>query len=97
MNVENYCVSYHCDEDVGDEGAWLVHLKSCLCMKNDSEIFQQLGENFEITLINKYPYNLPCACSIKVKLFSDLVLSSNIGGTLLEFIYTLFVLKKNDA
>ena len=48
MNVENYCVTYHCNEDVGDEGAWLVHLKSCLCMKNDSEIFHQLGENFEI-------------------------------------------------
>ena len=94
MNVENYCVAYHCDEDVG---AWLVHLKSCLCMKNDSEIFQQLGENFKITLINKHAYNLSCACSIKVKLFSNLVLSSNIGGTLLEFIYTLFVLKKNDA
>ena len=48
MNVENYCVAYHCDEDVGDELAWLVHLKSCLCMKNDSEIFHQLGDNFEI-------------------------------------------------
>ena len=43
--VENYCVTYHCNEDVGDDGVWMVHLKSCLCMKNDSEIFQQLGEN----------------------------------------------------
>ena len=54
MNVENYCVTYHCNEDVGDDGVWMVHLKSCLCMKNDSEIFHQLGENFEITLINNY-------------------------------------------
>ena len=60
MNVENYCVTYHCNEDVGDDGVWMVHLKSCLCMKNDSEIFHQLGENFEITLINNHALFIMC-------------------------------------
>ena len=36
-------------------------------------------------------HNLSCACSIKVELFSDLVLYSNIGGKLLEFIYTYLI------
>ena len=58
MTVENYCVTYHCgDDDVGD---WTVHLKSCLCMKNDSVIFDQLGENnyLMINLITKTLYTL---------------------------------------
>ena len=60
MTVENYCVTYTCDDNVGDEGAWMVYLKSCLCMKNDSVIFDQLGENnyLMINLITKTLYTL---------------------------------------
>ena len=36
-------------------------------------------------------HNLSCACSIKVELFSDPILYSNIGGKLLEFIYTYLI------
>ena len=57
MTVENYCVTYHCNDDVGD---WMVHLKSCLCMKNDSVIFDKLGENnyLMINLITKTLYTI---------------------------------------